>query len=570
MSTFALPFVQHGLLQVVLLAVAGGLLGTWVVLRGLAFFTHAVAAASFPGLVLAGGLGFAAPLGALAVGGAFAAGVGQLAARDRRSGYDAVTALALVAALASGVILASDVFHSGSQVDSLLFGSLFVIDATDQVVAAGTAVAVVAATWVLGPRWLATGFDPVGARAIGMRATFTDLALLALVALAAVATLAAVGALLAGALLVVPAATTRLWTNRLRSWQIASVALAAAEGVVGVWLSVQLNAPPGPTIAVLAGVVFALAPLLPVLARVRGLVPVAVGGALVLALAGCGSDGGKVDVVATTTQIGDFVRQVAGPSLNVHQILAPNTDPHEYEPRPADVQAVANAKVVFENGDGLDGWMKRVVSDAGAKAQVVDLADATRTQVDGFGGSRVDPHWWHDPHNAEAAVERIRAALGSTFPKQKAGFDRRAAAYVSRIDELDRRIAACFASVPAAQRKLVTSHDAFNYFARRYGIRVIGAVIPSQSTAAETSAGDVARLVSQVRREHVRAIFLERSVNPKLARAVAAQTGAIGNLQLYGDTLGPTGSTGSTYLGMERANADAMMRGFTGARRGCT
>src|SRR3954451_8844201 len=136
MSWLSLPFVQHGLIQVVLLAVAGGLLGTWIVLRGLAFFAHAVAAASFPGLVLASGLGFAAPLGALAAGGVFAATVGQLSARDRRAGYDAATALALVAALAAGVILASDVFHSGSEVDSLLFGSLLVIDSGDQVQAA--------------------------------------------------------------------------------------------------------------------------------------------------------------------------------------------------------------------------------------------------------------------------------------------------------------------------------------------------------------------------------------------------------------------------------------------------
>jgi ABC-type Zn uptake system ZnuABC Zn-binding protein ZnuA len=155
------------------------------------------------------------------------------------------------------------------------------------------------------------------------------------------------------------------------------------------------------------------------------------------------------------------------------------------------------------------------------------------------------------------------------LPNDKQAFDRRAAAYVARIDALDMKIGRCFASVPAAQRKLVTSHDAFNYFAKRYGIQVVGAIIPSQSTEAQPSAGDVAKLVSQVRREHVRAVFLESSVSPKLAKAVAAQTGAIGNLQLYGDTLGPKGSLGATYLGMEHANADAMMRGFTGGKRGC-
>lgn len=256
-----------------MLAVACGLLGTWIVLRGLAFFAHAVAAASFPGLVLASGLGFAAPLGAFLVGGAFAATVGRLSARDRRAGYDTVTALALVAALATGVILASDVYHSTAQVDSMLFGSLLLVDTTDQVVAAVTALIAIAATWALGPRWLTTGFDAAGARAIGVRSGSSDLVLLALVAVAAVATLAAVGALLAGALLVVPAATTRLWTQRLRTWQVASVLLALAEGVAGLWLSVELNAPPGAAIAVLSGAVFALAPLAAALRRTRRMPP---------------------------------------------------------------------------------------------------------------------------------------------------------------------------------------------------------------------------------------------------------------------------------------------------------
>jgi ABC-type Zn uptake system ZnuABC Zn-binding protein ZnuA/ABC-type Mn2+/Zn2+ transport system permease subunit len=572
-SDFSLPFVQHGIVQLLFLAVAGGLLGTWIVLRGLAFYSHAVAAASFPGLVLAGGLGFAAPLGAFAVGGAFAATVGQLSARDRRGGYDSATALVLVAALAIGVILASDVFHSGSQIDSLLFGSLLVIDTGDQVLAAVTAVLAVAATWALGPRWLTTGFDSSAARAIGVRSTWTDLLLLALVALAAVSALAAVGALLAGALLVIPAATTRLWTERLRTWQIASVALAAAEGVLGLWLSVELNAPPGATIAVLAGVVFAIAPVLQWLARLRRALP-AMAAALLLALTGCGGGGnGKPVVVATTTQIGDFARAVGGDAITVHQILRPNTDPHEYEPRPEDLKQTAGAKVVFANGDGLDRWIEDIVKQAGGDAKLVTLGDVARTQLPGESNgpeaSAVDAHWWHDPRNAEAAVERIRSALGEAIPAQKEAFDRRAAAYVSEIAALDEKLARCFASVPAAERKLVTSHDAFNYFAKRYGISVVGAIIPSQSTEAQPSAGDVARLVKQVRSEHVRAIFIESSVNPKLGKAVAEQTGAIGNLRLYGDTLGAAGSPGATYLGMELANANAMMRGFTSGKRGC-
>jgi len=260
LEPFQLPFVQRALLELLLLAVLAGTLGCWIVLRGLAFPVHGAAAAAFPGLVLADGLGFAAPLGGFGAALLFALAVGRVAAR-RRDGHDSLTALVLVAALALGVVLASDVFHSGARVETLLFGSLLAIGPGDVRLAAGAALLALAARWLLGARWLASGFDRDAARALGVRSPLPDVALLALVALAAVAVLSAVGTLLATALLVVPAATTRLLRGRIGSWQLATVALAAAQGAFGVWLAVELNAPPGATIAVTSGAVFALVAL---------------------------------------------------------------------------------------------------------------------------------------------------------------------------------------------------------------------------------------------------------------------------------------------------------------------
>jgi ABC-type Mn2+/Zn2+ transport system permease subunit len=267
LEPFQLPFVQRALVELLLLALVAGALGCWIVLRGLAFYTHGVAAAAFPGLVLADGLGFAAPLGAFGAGLAFALAVGRLAARTH--GDDGSrTALVLVAALALGTVLASDVFHSAASVESLLFGSLLAIGPGDVRLAAAVALLAVLATTLLGRRWLVAGFDPAAAPAlVGRGARASDLALLALIALAAVATLSAVGALLASALLVVPAATARLLTRRLASWQLATVLLAAAEGIAGLWLSVKTDAPPGATIAVVAGGAFALVALARALAR---------------------------------------------------------------------------------------------------------------------------------------------------------------------------------------------------------------------------------------------------------------------------------------------------------------
>jgi ABC-type Zn uptake system ZnuABC Zn-binding protein ZnuA/ABC-type Mn2+/Zn2+ transport system permease subunit len=575
LDPFQLPFVQRGLIEVLILALGAGVLGTWIVLRGLAFFSHAVGTAAFPGLVLADGLGFAAPLGAFGVAALFTIAVWALA-RRRGAAYDSLTALVLVGCLAAGVILASDVFHSGSNVEQLLFGSLLLVDGADIRLAIFATAVVMVASLILGRRWLAGGFDELGDPASAGHGGWLELLLLFLIALATTAALTIIGALLVAAIFVAPAATVRLFANRMTSWQIWSVVLAAAEGTAGLWLSVKTNAPPGATIATLSGAVFALAGIVRVLgARTRGLALAGAVGAVLL-IAGCGgsgSDSDKVAVVATTTQIGDFVREVGGDQVDVTQILAPNTDPHDYEPRPDDVTNTADAKIVFENGDNLDAWMGKVVDDSGSDAKVVDLGAGVPVKLPGESSgpeaSQYDPHWWHDPRNAEAAVRQIATQLSAADPEDKASFEANAARYEAKLKALDTGIRTCLDSVPAADRKLVTDHDAFGYFANRYGIQVIGAVIPSQTTQAQPNAQDLSDLADVIRRQGVKAVFPESSLSPKLAETIASQTGATANHTLYGDTLGPGGSSGDTYLKMEAANANAMVEGFNGGQSRC-
>src|SRR4051812_3801951 len=211
LEPFQLPFVQRGLLEILILSVPAGLLGTWIVLRGLAFFSHAVGTAAFPGLVLADGLGFAAPLGAFGAAALFSAGSALLGRREEEA-TDSAVAIVLVGCLAAGTILASDVFGSGANVETLLFGSLLLVDGGDIALAAVAAVATLAATALIGERWLAQGFDPDSAAGgAGWRRHGFDAALLTLIALAATAALTVVGALLVTALFVVPAATARLF-----------------------------------------------------------------------------------------------------------------------------------------------------------------------------------------------------------------------------------------------------------------------------------------------------------------------------------------------------------------------
>jgi zinc/manganese transport system substrate-binding protein len=286
--------------------------------------------------------------------------------------------------------------------------------------------------------------------------------------------------------------------------------------------------------------------------------------------AGCGSSsggsGGRAVVVATTTQVGDFARVIGGKAVEVRTLLRANADPHEYEPRPSDVRTVSQADLVLRSGGDVDDWLDRVLSGSGSRAPSLTLIERVpRQQLEG----KLDPHWWQNPRNVELAVPAVRDALTRVDPGGRAAFRRRADAYGGRLAALDRGIARCVQAVPPAQRKIVTTHDALGYFAKRYGVTVVGALIPSLSTQAQPSARDIQRLVGQIRREHVKAIFPESSINPKLEQAVARETGARTGAHLWADALGPPGSSGDTYLHSMASNARALVEGMSGGTRSC-
>jgi ABC-type Zn uptake system ZnuABC Zn-binding protein ZnuA len=290
--------------------------------------------------------------------------------------------------------------------------------------------------------------------------------------------------------------------------------------------------------------------------------------AVSLAAAACGTDNGAAGsgaahlrVVATTTQVADLARNVAGDRAEVTQLLAPNTDPHEYEVRPGDVKAVSEADLVLSSGGEVDAWLADAVSAAGVDTEnVVEV---------GNGFVSDDPHWWQDPRRAEQGVQTIRDALVRADKGGAATYRANAGRYRARLKRLDASVRACMDKVPANQRLLVTSHDALGYYARRYGIQVVGAVIPALTTAAQPSAGDVAKLVATIQRTGVRTIFAESSVNPKVEAAIARQTRARIGRALWADSLGPKGSSGATYIGSIAANTQSLVDGFTSGTVSC-
>jgi zinc/manganese transport system substrate-binding protein len=261
----------------------------------------------------------------------------------------------------------------------------------------------------------------------------------------------------------------------------------------------------------------------------------------------------RLNVVASFSILGDFVRNVGGDRVNVTVLVGPDSDAHVYAPTPADAKKIADAKLVFVNGLGFEGWLPRLVKSAGGKALVV-------TATTGIAplklGPEADPHAWQSVANAKIYVANIRDALAAAMPADAEGFKSRAAAYLASLDALEREVREGITKIPEARRKVISTHSAFGYFAAAYGIEFIAPV--GVSTESEASARDVARIITQVRAAKIPAVFLENVTDPRLMGRISAETGAKVGGTLYSDSL--TGEKGDspTYIAMVRHNIKAL------------
>jgi zinc/manganese transport system substrate-binding protein len=267
-------------------------------------------------------------------------------------------------------------------------------------------------------------------------------------------------------------------------------------------------------------------------------------------------------VVATFTILADMAANIGGTAVDVTSLVQPDGDAHTFEPRPADLRRLQSAAAVVENGLGLEGWMNRLVAAAGFKgARIVASAGVKpRTMLEGR--TRItDPHAWQDPRNGVLYARAIAAGLTKAMPARAQDISERAATYIARIEAVDRHIAETLGAIPAEQRKIITSHDAFGYFAARYGVEMHG--VQGISTESEPSARDIARLVAQIRREHITAVFVENMTDPRLAAMLAREAGATLGPKVYSDALSPPDGPAATYLDMLSYNAAAFAAAMT-------
>lgn len=261
----------------------------------------------------------------------------------------------------------------------------------------------------------------------------------------------------------------------------------------------------------------------------------------------------RVNVVASFSILGDFVRNVGGDRVNVTTLVGPNGDVHVYTPAPEDAKRIADARLVVINGLGLEGWLPRLVQSSGGKATVVI---ATKGITPRNSGSAIDPHAWQSVLNAKVYVSNIGKALEAADPADAEVFRANEERYQEKLDELDREVRAAVAQIPPERRKVISTHDSFGYFAAEYGIAFIAAL--GVSTDAEPSARDIAAIVSQIKAAKIPAVFSENISDPRLMRQIAAETGASIGGTLYSDSLSPEKGDAPTYIDMVRHNIKAL------------
>jgi zinc/manganese transport system substrate-binding protein len=277
--------------------------------------------------------------------------------------------------------------------------------------------------------------------------------------------------------------------------------------------------------------------------------------------------GGRIKVIASFSILGDLVSNVGGDRVDVAALVGPNGNAHVYAPSPADAKKAADARLVFVNGLGFEGWLERLVKASGTTAPIivatkgVQPLERAETHDHDHDHGRADPHAWQSVTNAKIYVGNIRDALIAIDPAGKARYEANATAYLARLDALEQEVRDTIAKVPADRRRVVTSHNAFGYFERAYGI--IFTAPQGVSTESEASAKDVAAIITAIRKQKAAAVFLENVTDPRLVQQIASETGAKVGGVLYSDALTDAKGDAPTYIDLIRHNLKQLANALT-------
>lgn len=570
-------FLQNALITAVAIGVVAGVIGCFIILRGMSLMGDAISHAVLPGVALSYILGVNFFVGAIFFG-VLASIIITYISNNSLIKSDTAIGITFSSFLALGVILIG-VANSSTDLFHILFGNVLAVQEGDKWVTIAIALLVIALIMIFFRPLLITSFDPMMAKAFGMNVQVYHYLLTLLLTLVSVTAMQSVGTILIVALLVTPAATAYLFTKRLSHMMVIAGILGGASSVIGLFIGYSFNIAAGSSIVLTAAILFVLgflfspkqqtSPAKRWLTTAMVSAAAVAGGFLIYQQAEqAATVDDKLNVVVTNSILADMTKNIAGDKINLHSIVPVGRDPHEYEPLSEDVQKATDADILFYNGLNLEtggnGWFTKLMNNANKKAGEDYFAVSDGVEVlylsDDADHTKADPHAWLNLENGMIYARNIAQQLSKKDPANQGVYQENLEHYLQQLSELDQQAKDNFASIPEEKKLIVTSEGAFKYFSKAYGVP--SAYIWEINTEEEGTPAQIKNLVDQLQASAVPSLFVESSVNTRPMQSVSRDSG----IPIYGtvftDSIAEPGQDGDSYYAMMKWNLETIYNGL--------
>lgn len=569
-------FLQNALITSVAIGMVAGVIGCFIILRGMSLMGDAISHAVLPGVALSYILGINFFIGAI-IFGLLASVLITYISQNSVIKSDTAIGITFSSFLALGVILIG-VANSSTDLFHILFGNVLAVQNIDKwITLIITAVVLITIVIFFRPL-LITSFDPMMAKAYGMKVEVYHYLLMGLLTLVAVTAMQSVGTILIVAMLVTPAATAYLFTKRLSHMMILSSILGGLSSVIGLFVGYSFNIAAGSSIVLTAALMFVLGFLLSPKQRAKfgnknwgiaaGLLALVTGGIFFYSSSHQEQTDEKLNVVVTNSILKDITENIAGDEINLHSIVPVGRDPHEYDPLPEDIQKATDADVLFYNGLNLEtggnAWFTKLMSNANKVDNQDYFAVSDGVEIlylEGEEAGKEDPHAWLNLENGMIYAQNIAQQLIAKDPDHAQIYQENLEEYLELLNELDQEAKEKFASIPEAQKLIVTSEGSFKYFSKAYDIP--SAYIWEINTEEEGTPLQIRLLVDQLKASEVKALFVESSINPRPMQSVARDSGIPIYAEIFTDSVAESGNDGDSYYAMMKWNLDKIYEGLT-------
>jgi iron/zinc/copper transport system substrate-binding protein/iron/zinc/copper transport system permease protein len=569
-------FLQNALITSVAIGMVAGVIGCFIILRGMSLMGDAISHAVLPGVALSYILGINFFIGAI-IFGLLASVLITYISQNSVIKSDTAIGITFSSFLALGVILIG-VANSSTDLFHILFGNVLAVQNIDKwITLIITAVVLITIVIFFRPL-LITSFDPMMAKAYGMKVEVYHYLLMGLLTLVAVTAMQSVGTILIVAMLVTPAATAYLFTKRLSHMMILSSILGGLSSVIGLFVGYSFNIAAGSSIVLTAALMFVLGFLLSPKQRAKfgnknwgiaaGLLALVTGGIFFYSSSHQEQTDEKLNVVVTNSILKDITENIAGDEINLHSIVPVGRDPHEYDPLPEDIQKATDADVLFYNGLNLEtggnAWFTKLMNNANKVDNQDYFAVSDGVEIlylEGEEAGKEDPHAWLNLENGMIYAQNIAQQLIAKDPDHAQIYQENLEEYLELLNELDQEAKEKFASIPEAQKLIVTSEGSFKYFSKAYDIP--SAYIWEINTEEEGTPLQIRLLVDQLKASEVKALFVESSINPRPMQSVARDSGIPIYAEIFTDSVAESGNDGDSYYAMMKWNLDKIYEGLT-------